>query len=575
MEFESCETTSVSWYRVSTCGLKISTFRLAIFARFSRRINSSVLPENIDPHTTSIHPDLDLLTFGSKNMYKICRLPYKFDFKLQKQMEIRNALQKIENYLTVVSNLNRTILSEGTMSRDELLLMKKYLYTSIDRIEDIERSLIIDQRDDKSFVPTAPTETLFTPAKEKEIVEVADTTHVEQVEAALNAAPVVDEFPALEEIQTELLPEEKVMVGEVKSVSIEPVEETSLETGAAKEEKTLEILPLVESIITEDYSLNQWTNEQEEASAPVNAPEETVPVAQSKSFAESIITEDYSLNRLFENTAETAHPALVNEQNEVVPVFAGNKEETIANIITEDYSLNRAEVTSAPVQELVSNEVKEEKTLVTFAAETTVKAETLVSQFEEKKPLSFVEALESNKHETLSFTEQPEQKTNVTPQPQLFEMFDHGKEELHETFSNESTFSEVVSFEKPASVVPAFEQHDTVLVAEKEVETIVEELTPSSLNDIFKPQTVAETLNAKVSKTLSESIALNDKFIFVRELFGNQFSEYENGLKQLDTLNSFELAENYCKEKLWNKFNWSAKTPSVERFMAVLQKRFN
>jgi hypothetical protein len=82
-------------------------------------------------------------------------------------MEIRNALQKIENYLTVVSNLNKTILSEGTMSRDELLLMKKYLYTSIDRVEDIERSLIIDKREDKSFTPTAPIENKFITQKEK------------------------------------------------------------------------------------------------------------------------------------------------------------------------------------------------------------------------------------------------------------------------------------------------------------------------------------------------------------------------------------------------------------------------
>jgi hypothetical protein len=61
-------------------------------------------------------------------------------------MEIRNALQKIENYLTVVANLNKTILLEGTMSREELLLMKKYLYSSIDRIEDIESLLVLDNK---------------------------------------------------------------------------------------------------------------------------------------------------------------------------------------------------------------------------------------------------------------------------------------------------------------------------------------------------------------------------------------------------------------------------------------------
>src|SRR3954469_3622191 len=101
-------------------------------------------------------------------------------------MEIRNALQKIENYLTVVSNLNKTILSEGTMSRDELLLMKKYLYTSIDRVEDIERLLIIDRKDEKSFTPTETVVEKYVPAKGKEIVEVQENTHIEETEAALS-----------------------------------------------------------------------------------------------------------------------------------------------------------------------------------------------------------------------------------------------------------------------------------------------------------------------------------------------------------------------------------------------------
>jgi hypothetical protein len=61
----------------------------------------------------------------------------------------------------------------------------------------------------------------------------------------------------------------------------------------------------------------------------------------------------------------------------------------------------------------------------------------------------------------------------------------------------------------------------------------------------------------------------------VRELFGNHFGEYETGLKQLETMSSFVAAETYCKEKLWNKFNWNDKTAAVERFMSMLQKRFN
>lgn len=487
-------------------------------------------------------------------------------------MEIRNALQKIENYLTVVSNLNKTILSEGTMSRDELLLMKKYLYTSIDRIEDIERSLVIDKREDKSFTPTATTENKFVPQKEKEIVEVAENDHIEEVEAAMTTIEQKEELEDLvEDIHAELEKEEMVFVGEIKSeteekeeveqkIEIVPLVESiitedysvnKLEEVSEQKivEPVVENVPLVESIITEDYSVNKLVEEKTE--------ETIVPVGEVKSFAESIITEDYSLNKLFENKKEAS---VVDK----VPV--------VESIITEDYSINKLEETTTPVQETVISKAEVELPLMDTI---TPQAETLAAKFEVKETTSFAAEQENKKKEETSLFEHLEQKLNATPQSQLFEMFDDGKEELHESFAK-STFSEPVNtaFEKPQTT-SLYEHHDTVLVVEKEVETVVEQLTPSSLNDIFKPQTVAETISAKTNKTLSESIALNDKFIFVRELFGNHFGEYEAGLKQLETMNSFAVAESYCKEKLWNKFNWSDKTAAVERFMLLLQKRFN
>ena len=52
-----CEVMCVSEYRSSIAGLKTCTRRLAICARRSRRINSSLLPLNMLPTMTSIHPD--------------------------------------------------------------------------------------------------------------------------------------------------------------------------------------------------------------------------------------------------------------------------------------------------------------------------------------------------------------------------------------------------------------------------------------------------------------------------------------------------------------------------------------
>jgi hypothetical protein len=66
------ETIFTAWYRVSITGLKISTFCLAINARLSLRMSSSVFPENMQPQITSIHPALSGWRlppkFGSINM---------------------------------------------------------------------------------------------------------------------------------------------------------------------------------------------------------------------------------------------------------------------------------------------------------------------------------------------------------------------------------------------------------------------------------------------------------------------------------------------------------------------------
>ncbi len=455
-------------------------------------------------------------------------------------MEIRNALQKIENYLTVVSNLNKTILSEGTMSRDELLLMKKYLYTSIDRIEDIERSLIIDKREDKSFTPSQTVENKFVPAKAKEIVEVAENDHIEEVEAALSSDQKEEMEDLVEDIHAEIEKEEMVFVGEITPL---------MKQEKNNQEEKLEIVPLIESIITEDYSLNKTKETTEEkVEEPVT---EKVPVTQS------IITEDYSLNKQED----------VKEENDEEPVV--EEIPLIKSIITEDYSLNKLEEKTTPIIEEVIAEEKIELPVAGII-------ETLTSKFEGQSISTFAEELVNNKKEETSLFEHLEQKLNTTQTTQLFELFDDGKEELHESFANNTNaFEPVVNTYETPFTASSYEHHDAVLVVEKEVETIVEQLTPSSLNDVFKPQTVLDSLNTQAKKTLSESIALNDKFIFVRELFGNHFGEYEAGLKQLESMNSFGLAENYCKEKLWNKFSWSDKPAAVEKFMALLQKRFN
>lgn len=431
-------------------------------------------------------------------------------------MEIRNALQKIENYLTVVSNLNRTILTEGTMSRDELLLMKKYLYTSIDRIEDIERSLILDKKSDKSFTPTLPLENTFIPPKEKEIVAV--DVNNRELETTLNTEQKSEMEDLTDDVQIKLENKEQEIVGEIKSTNDEEKENPEI-VAETKNENVEEITPVTAQIITEDYSLNKSDELVKEKTDE--------PKVESVPLIESIITEDYSLNKIEENN------------NQKIETPTEEKIQEVQSIITEDYSLNKIKTTEQHVS-------------------------------------TFADEIAASKKEEKSLFQQLEQQLNTEKKPSLFELFDDGKEELHESFlSNKAAVDTETKFDNNFTASTFDQHHEAVLVAdEKEVETVVEQLTPSSLNDVFKPQTVSEFSKPSSTKTLSESIALNDKFIFVRELFGNHFGEYEAGLKQLETLNSYVAAESFCKDKLWNKFDWDNKTATVERFMELVEKRF-
>ncbi|MEZ5054376.1 MAG: hypothetical protein R2807_06390 [Chitinophagales bacterium] len=150
---------------------------------------------------------------------------------------------------------------------------------------------------------------------------------------------------------------------------------------------------------------------------------------------------------------------------------------------------------------------------------------------------------QQNKKEEDSILNQFSLKNNDVQASTLFEnKNDEPVNNLFDTAVNTEVLN-TKSENQLGSYAPSYEKNDLVLVDEtEEVETIIDVIKPSSLNDFLKPKTVSEVLNNKSYKTFGESITLNDKFIFVRELFGNQFSEYDAALKHIDTLENLQVA---------------------------------
>ena len=168
---------------------------------------------------------------------------------------------------------------------------------------------------------------------------------------------------------------------------------------------------------------------------------------------------------------------------------------------------------------------------------------------------------EEEKEEVKTIVELKEETTvndviQTTKETGIFETY---KTTTHETVQVKSYATEV-------------KEQDTV-----ESDVLVAELDKQpefSLSSIFSQVRTGSEERIKAAKTLSESIALNDKFIFVRELFGNQFNEYENALRTLDSMSSYTEAEQYCQQQLHAKFKWNDRPANVERFYVLLEKRF-
>ncbi len=96
----------------------------------------------------------------------------------------------------------------------------------------------------------------------------------------------------------------------------------------------------------------------------------------------------------------------------------------------------------------------------------------------------------------------------------------------------------------------------------KSPQTREEFSAPPSLNDMISaPPTFVD---------LKRGISLNDRFLFQRELFGNDPQKMNEAMHTLGTFTTYEEAEEYAKEA----YTWDFDDPTVGEFLQVVRKGF-
>lgn len=76
-------------------------------------------------------------------------------------------------------------------------------------------------------------------------------------------------------------------------------------------------------------------------------------------------------------------------------------------------------------------------------------------------------------------------------------------------------------------------------------------------------------------ESIKGNISLNQKFLFINNLFGGETKSFANAIDELEICNTFNEAKEQMLKNYLPKFKWDLKSPEAEEFFDLLKRRYN
>ena len=111
----------------------------------------------------------------------------------------------------------------------------------------------------------------------------------------------------------------------------------------------------------------------------------------------------------------------------------------------------------------------------------------------------------------------------------------------------------------------------------KPVEQPIAATNPArSLNDLLAKTNAQgdEPVKAPIAD-LKQAINLNEKLLFIKDLFKGYNLAYSEAIDIVNKMNSFEAANNFLQSNYSLKYDWASKQATVDQFYELLNRRFN
>jgi hypothetical protein len=86
--------------------------------------------------------------------------------------------------------------------------------------------------------------------------------------------------------------------------------------------------------------------------------------------------------------------------------------------------------------------------------------------------------------------------------------------------------------------------------------------------------TLAERLRKTPIPNLKTAIGINQKFLYITTLFGDDKNAYAEAVDRLNSFASFIEADEYIQNVLKTRYEWQIKNPVVKEFLELVERRY-
>jgi hypothetical protein len=195
-----------------------------------------------------------------------------------------------------------------------------------------------------------------------------------------------------------------------------------------------------------------------------------------------------------------------------------------------------------------------------------------------KDSYSFImEEPEIIRHE-LNVESIPDIDEEETEEPEEIEAVEEGEtEDIKEEVIADIDEEEILPVEPEAPAEPV--KAEKPEPAEKKIEKDIRE-EKLTINQKISSQLavgkagITEQAGAQPINDLKQAINLNDKMLYVKELFNGYSLAYSEAIEILNRFKNFEEADRFLNKNYVAKNNWESKPETTAKFYAILKRRY-